>query len=139
MVQTMDAPPGPATLDLATVGRFVQRMAAQDGRGLRRRDLVGLAGLAGSGQTMTIEADPGLPLPLVILHRRPSPAGSPLLDGLSPREREVAVLLAEGLSNRAIARRLRISVATVKDHVHRVLRVTGCDSRAAFIATYLGG
>jgi DNA-binding NarL/FixJ family response regulator len=51
----------------------------------------------------------------------------------------VAVLLAEGLSNQSIARRLRISIATVKDHVHRVLAGTGCDSRAAFVAAYLTG
>ena len=141
----MDAPADLATVDLAAVRRVVDRMGSQDGRGVRRRDLVGLAGAAGRDHTMTIEAAPtieaaaGLPMPLVILHRRPPPVRSPLLDGLSPRQREVAVLLAEGLSNRAIARRLRISEGTVKDHVHEVLGGTGCDSRAAFIAAYLTG
>jgi DNA-binding CsgD family transcriptional regulator len=135
----MDAPAGLATVDLAAVRRVVDRMGSQDGWGVRRRDLVGLAGAAGRDHTMTIEAAPGLPMPLVILHRGPPPVRSPLLDGLSPRQREVAVLLAEGLSNRAIARRLRISEGTVKDHVHQVLGGTGCDSRAAFIAAYLTG
>ena len=51
----------------------------------------------------------------------------------------MAVLLAEGLSNRVIARRLRITEGTVKDHVHQVLGGTGHDSRAVFIAAYLTG
>ncbi len=40
---------------------------------------------------------------------------------LSVREREVLHLLAEGRSNRAIARRLELSEATVKGHVSRLL------------------
>ena len=40
---------------------------------------------------------------------------------LSRREWEIASCLAEGLSNKAIARRLSIRTATVKNHVHRVL------------------
>ena len=40
---------------------------------------------------------------------------------LTPREREIATLLYEGLSNKEIAQRLRICVATVKNHVHRIL------------------
>jgi DNA-binding NarL/FixJ family response regulator len=40
---------------------------------------------------------------------------------LTARERELASLLDEGLSNKEIALRLQISVATVKNHVHRIL------------------
>lgn len=40
---------------------------------------------------------------------------------LTRREREIATLIAEGLSNKEIARSLRISSATVKNHVHNVL------------------
>jgi two-component system nitrate/nitrite response regulator NarL len=40
---------------------------------------------------------------------------------LTRREREIARLLDTGLSNKEIAGRLSISVATVKNHVHRVL------------------
>ena len=40
---------------------------------------------------------------------------------LSKREREVLVLVAEGLPNKLIARRLHIEVATVKCHVHNIL------------------
>ena len=57
---------------------------------------------------------------------------------LSPREREVASLVAEGCSNKQIARRLAISEPTVKDHVHRILTKTGCPNRAAVAAAYIG-
>jgi len=40
---------------------------------------------------------------------------------LTRREREVAALMGEDLSNKEIAARLRIEVATVKNHVHNVL------------------
>lgn len=43
------------------------------------------------------------------------------LSGLTAREREVALLLAKGLSNKEIARSLKIQLATVKNHVHNVL------------------
>jgi two-component system, NarL family, nitrate/nitrite response regulator NarL len=44
-----------------------------------------------------------------------------VLADLTRREREVAVLLEEGLSNKEIAQRLRIEEPTVKNHVHHVL------------------
>jgi DNA-binding NarL/FixJ family response regulator len=40
---------------------------------------------------------------------------------LTPREREIAELLAEGFSNKLIARRLHIAVSTAKCHVHNLL------------------
>jgi DNA-binding NarL/FixJ family response regulator len=43
------------------------------------------------------------------------------LDRLTQREREVALLIGEGLSNRQIASRLQIELGTVKHHVHNVL------------------
>ncbi|HJZ74517.1 MAG TPA: response regulator transcription factor [Vicinamibacterales bacterium] len=48
---------------------------------------------------------------------KPVQAGTPL----TRREREVAALMGEDLSNKEIAARLRIEVATVKNHVHNVL------------------
>jgi len=50
--------------------------------------------------------------------------------GLTPREAEVAVLLAEGLSNSALARRLGISPHTARHHTQRVLGKLGVHSRA---------
>jgi DNA-binding CsgD family transcriptional regulator len=56
------------------------------------------------------------------------------LAALSPREREVLLLLAEGLTNREIAMRLVISEHTVHRHVTSVLRKLGLPSRAAAAA-----
>ena len=50
---------------------------------------------------------------------------------LTRREREVAVLIADGLSNKQIARRLRITLGTVKHYVHQILEKTGLRGRVA--------
>jgi len=55
---------------------------------------------------------------------------------LSKREREVATLLAGGLSNREIATRLYLSERTVDNHVHHILDKLGFDSRVQ-VATWL--
>ena len=39
---------------------------------------------------------------------------------LSPRQREVALLVARGLANKEIARKLGLSEGTVKQHVHSI-------------------
>ena len=53
---------------------------------------------------------------------------------LSPREMEVADLVAEGLANQAIARRLFLSRATVASHVAHILTKLGFSSRAQIAA-----
>ena len=58
-------------------------------------------------------------------------AGRP---ALSPRETEILELLAEGLANRQISRRLFISEATVKTHLVHVYEKLGVDSRTAAVA-----
>ena len=50
---------------------------------------------------------------------------------LTPREREVAGLVAEGLSNSAIAHRLTLSERTVENHVSRALYKLDLRSRTA--------
>ena len=49
---------------------------------------------------------------------------------LTPRERGTLALIAEGLSNKAIARRLGISTHTVKYHLEAVFAKLGVNSRA---------
>jgi DNA-binding NarL/FixJ family response regulator len=51
------------------------------------------------------------------------------LAAFSAREREVLVLLAEGLPNKLIARRLEISEKTVKAHLTRIFREVGATDR----------
>jgi two-component system nitrate/nitrite response regulator NarL len=58
----------------------------------------------------------------------------PGLVGLTAREREVLALIDAGLSNKEIAVRLRIEVATVKNHVHHLLDKLQVTSRAAAAA-----
>ena len=62
----------------------------------------------------------------------PPEAGRPGL--LAPREREVAALVARGLTNRQIAAELFISERTVHTHVRRILRKLGLASRAQITA-----
>jgi DNA-binding NarL/FixJ family response regulator len=50
--------------------------------------------------------------------------------GLTARETEVLTLLASGLSNHEIARRLYLSNATVKTHINRIFAKTGARDRA---------
>ena len=67
--------------------------------------------------------------------RRPVPgrAGDRLAD-LTPRETEVLVLVAEGLSNAEISGRLFLSPATTKTHVSRILTKLGARDRAQLVA-----
>jgi predicted ATPase len=64
------------------------------------------------------------------LQRQIGPALAHAAHVLSPREREVAALVGQGLSNRAIAEALVISEATAEVHVKRILNKLGFRSRA---------
>ncbi|WP_461189940.1 response regulator transcription factor [Arthrobacter sp. Z4-13] len=55
---------------------------------------------------------------------------------LTPREVEIARLLGQGAANKEIAAELHLSVATIKNHVHAVLRKLNVGSRAQ-VATLL--
>ncbi|MEU1311618.1 response regulator transcription factor [Streptomyces cinnamoneus] len=65
----------------------------------------------------------------------PRPAAGPvapgeLPDGLTAREAEVLALVAEGMTNAEIARRLHVSTATVKTHINNLFAKTGVRDRA---------
>lgn len=67
-------------------------------------------------------------------------AAAARLATLSPRESEVMSLIAEGLPNSSIARRLRMSEASTKTYVSRILAKLGCGNRvqAALLARDAG-
>ncbi len=60
--------------------------------------------------------DPSLVNELIRARRRRDP-----LDALSPREREVLALMAQGASNAGIARQIFVTEGTVEKHVHSIL------------------
>jgi DNA-binding NarL/FixJ family response regulator len=55
-------------------------------------------------------------------------------EALSRRELEVLTVMAEGLANRDIARRLFVSEATVKTHVQRIMRKFDGKTRTEAVA-----
>ncbi len=72
------------------------------------------------------------PPTLVPLAERPPADGR--AESLTPREREVALLIARGLTNRRIAEELSLSERTVENHVHKILKKLGFSSRARIAA-----
>jgi pimeloyl-ACP methyl ester carboxylesterase/DNA-binding CsgD family transcriptional regulator len=69
---------------------------------------------------------------------KPPPAD---LEELSPRERDVLELVADGLSNEQIGERLHLSVRTVERHLSNIyakLRISGKAARAAAAARFSG-
>ncbi len=58
------------------------------------------------------------------------PAQEEASDGLTAREAEVLALIADGLTNQEIARRLHVSMATVKTHINNLFAKTGLKDRA---------
>ena len=94
-----------------------------------------------SGITIDFTAAHQLDAPMVVVCV-PIPASDhhelPELPGLTRRENQVAALVSEGLSNKQIARHLRITLGTVKDHMHRVLVKTQLPNRAALAVAYRG-
>ena len=65
-----------------------------------------------------------------LLHLRRAEDGS--RQGLTPRQRQIMALAADGLGNAQIAAALRISSSTVSRSIQRCLPVLGFSSRAEF-------
>ena len=59
--------------------------------------------------------------------------------GITPRELEILELIAEGLSNKEVARRLGISAHTVKFHLEAIFEKLGATTRADAVARGLRG
>ena len=77
---------------------------------------------------------------VAVLSAQREPPGPP--DSLTPRENQIAGLIARGRSNKEIARELCIEISTVKNHVHHMLEKLGVRGRAeaaARVRTHLQG
>ena len=61
--------------------------------------------------------------------QRHTSSPSPFVEPLTEREREVLQLLAEGLSNQAIAQEIIVTVGTVKRHVNSICGKLGASNR----------
>src|SRR5262249_16717408 len=129
------------TLDersLDCLRRYVLALRRPTDGTLPMEQLVGLARdvQVPSGVTIDLRASEKLGTPLVVVRMAERAGPAVALDGLSQRESQVCALIAEGRSNKQIASRLFIALATVKDHVHKILRKTGMPNRAAVAVAY---
>ncbi|MFV8262408.1 LuxR C-terminal-related transcriptional regulator [Mycolicibacterium peregrinum] len=110
---------------------FGDLVAAADAAGraavaYRRKDMRGSALASASRATALAEACGGSATPALLAAAERLP--------LTSREREIAMLIGAGLSSRAIADRLRLSIRTVEGHIYRAMAKTGVSTRAELIA-----
>jgi DNA-binding CsgD family transcriptional regulator len=100
--------------------------AAQAALIFRRQDRRGSALTCSARAAALAERCGGLATPALRQAAEPLP--------FTEREREIVMLIGQGLSNRAIAQRLYLSVRTVESHVHRAMAKTGTSSREELAA-----
>jgi DNA-binding CsgD family transcriptional regulator len=126
-----DAAPTPAELRALIQGAQagppgIRRMLVMEGLGERLRIEVTAVGKGKTQLHLWRE-----PLPEGTTHAGPEPAAAapPASDGLTQREREVALLVADGLRSREVAERLGIASQTVKSHLKTIFDKLGVRNR----------
>ncbi|WP_298819887.1 LuxR C-terminal-related transcriptional regulator [uncultured Roseibium sp.] len=119
---------------LAALSEALESLKRDPQRPVPSGVIAALAPLAREGTNLKIdlEASHQIGAPLVTLGY--SVPKTDLFAPLTPRQCDVAALLVCGQSNKEIARNLSISPATVKDHVHAILKRLNLPSRAAVMA-----
>lgn len=89
-----------------------------------------IAAVLGGVEGIELVSDPSDAVDVIVVAGRASPRPAADSDiALTPRELEVLALLAEGASNKMVARRLGISAHTAKFHVGSLLEKLGAISR----------
>ncbi len=126
------------TQDLPRLSHWLEQGAL----GIVDRD-TSLADLLGALRQVTtgeLSLPPKLAVRLVQTMASRSPVETPLTEPLSTREKDVLTLLAQGLSNKAIAQQIYVSVRTVEGHLANIYGKLGVHSRteAALIAVRNG-
>ncbi len=136
---------------LAAVAELRARVAGRDAKQLLSLPgdvaQVEPAGTTGLRAQITVLNNPASALAkprfLVVLDTRPVASDEPAavspeklnqLRDLTPREREIALLVCEGHSNAEVAKRLSKSVLTIKTQLNSVFRKLGVESRAKLMA-----
>lgn len=120
-------------IDLGAMGFLPKRMATEDLADALRLVMDGGIFVPTMGLSVDSEGTYSAPAPrsAPMQPSPPPPPRRPSMEelGLTPRQSEVMQLLLQGKPNKDIARRLGLSVETVKDHVQAVLRALGVNSR----------
>jgi DNA-binding CsgD family transcriptional regulator len=88
---------------------------------------------------LTPDADPLLDITLDGVRCALTLAHPSRADSLSPREREIARMVAQGYTNKMIASVLDISLWTVSTHLRRIFAKLGVSTRAAMVALVIQG
>lgn len=110
------------------VSNTVKDLVAGSGIEFSERDSRLMTGSAGSWRLFGVVGGPPVAVRSAIEEATRPP------NALSPRERDVVILVARGLSNRLIAEELSIAPSTVERHVANILGKLGFHSRAQIAA-----
>lgn len=116
------------SLDFERMGDLVAAVdaAAQAAIEYRRQDLRGTALSCATRAAALAEQCGGASTPALRQAAEPLP--------LTEREQEIVMLIGAGLSNRAIAERLTLSVRTIESHIYRAMLKTGTNGREELAA-----
>jgi DNA-binding NarL/FixJ family response regulator len=110
------------------------------GKGINPQELIDAIRTVAAGDSLLSPAATRSLINRFLAQDPPPRRVAPVLESLTPREREVVVLVATGLSNDEIAAHLGISAPTAKTHVNRAMAKLHVRDRAqVVIAAYQGG
>lgn len=104
----------------------IRRTLVMEGHGERLKVEITAVG---KGRTQLHLWREPLPEPIHLGPEAEQPHGAPPPDGLTQREREVALLVADGLRSREVAERLGIASQTVKSHLKTIFDKLGVRNR----------
>ena len=120
----------PADLAMARLAH-ARVLRARDARGDHDRALALAESAARAARRLAMA--PTLSAATALVHELTG-VGADAVEALTARERQVALLLADGLANRAIADQLTVSERTVESHVRNLLTKLGLTNRTQVAA-----